>query len=356
MDDNFRNEYGEIVNKALLGVNDYYFSHIEELSDAFRESLQAACMQVKQMQKQGYPDVEYMEVTMLRTRFIQHDYRVPILVYGSDWYADLGQAQAGEIDAGGIFSFFEEMIQAAAAPAKKYRTKLSERVLDYCMCLTAEYFWKYVNMACKRAVMGLTLEGMGLTPEFRVRVCEYMGYGWVCRRFTPFMEPKEMKEWFDKKEKDVYRFRDFGGLDFSGWDFSGLDLTGCDFSGCNLGGCNFGSTDLTGTWFCGSSMKNVCFNEAWIPGARFDRADLRESVLEGTRSSCKINGDSWGRPDLEPASFKDCCLKNADFTFSAIECADFSGADMEGAVFNDAHRDYYGMDGQQREQVRFCGY
>ena len=118
MDDNFRNEYGEIVNKALLGVNDYYFSHIEELSDAFRESLQAACMQVKQMQKQGYPDVEYMEVTMLRTRFIQHDYRVPILVYGSDWYADLGQAQAGEIDAGGIFSFFEEMIQAAAAPAK----------------------------------------------------------------------------------------------------------------------------------------------------------------------------------------------------------------------------------------------
>lgn len=62
------------------------------------------------------------------------------------------------------------------------------------------------------------------------------------------------------------------------------------------------------------------------------------------------------RPDLEPASFKDCCLKNADFTFSAIECADFSGADMEGAVFNDAHRDYYGMDGQQREQVRFCGY
>ena len=108
MDDNFRNEYGEIVNKALLGVNDYYFSHIEELSDAFRESLQAACMQVKQMQKQGYPDVEYMEVTMLRTRFIQHDYRVPILVYGSDWYADLGQAQAGEIDAGGIFSFFED--------------------------------------------------------------------------------------------------------------------------------------------------------------------------------------------------------------------------------------------------------
>lgn len=356
MDENFRNEFGEIVNRALLGVNEYYFSHAEELSDSFRESLQAACERVRRMQEKGYPNVEYMEITMLRTRLLQQDYRVPVLVYGPDWYADSGQAQAGEIDAGGIFSFWGKMIQEAAAPAKKYRTKLPERVLDYCMCVTAEYFWKYVNMACRRAVMGLVLEGMGVTREFRVRVCEYMGYGWVCRLGTPVMEPEEMKEWFGKKEKDVYRFRDYGGLDFSGWDFSGLDLTGCDFRGCNLDGCNFEGADLTGAWFCGSSMKRVSFREAWIPGARFDRADLRESVLEGARSSCKVNGDLWARPDLERASFAGCCLKHADFTFSAIECADFSGADMEGAVFNDAHRDYYGLDGQQRGQVRFCGY
>ena len=52
MDDNFRDEYGKIVNQALLAVNAYYFSHIEELSDAFRDSLEAACGQVRQMQAQ----------------------------------------------------------------------------------------------------------------------------------------------------------------------------------------------------------------------------------------------------------------------------------------------------------------
>ncbi len=356
MDDNFRDEYGEIVNQALLAVNAYYFSHIEELSDAFRDSLEAACGQVRQMQAQGYPSVEYMEITMLRTRLIQHDYRVPIMVYGSDWYADLRQVQVGEIDAGGIFSFFEKAMQAAVRPAKKYRTKLPESILDYCLCSTAEYFWRYVSMACRRAVMGLAIEGMELTKDFRVRVCEYMGYGFMCRRYTPAMEPGERKEWFAKRKDGEYRFRDYRGLDFSGWDFSGLDLTGCDFSGCNLNGSNFTAADLTGAWFCDSAMKKVCLNEAWVPGARFDRADLEEAVLEGARSSCKINTELWVRPDLEPASFAGCCLKNTNFLFSAIECADFSGADMEGTLFNHAHREYYDMGGQQREQARFFDY
>lgn len=356
MDENFRSEYGEIVNKALLGVNGYYFSHIEELSNSFRDSLQAACERVKQIQAQGYPNVEYMEITMLRTRFIQHNYQVPILVYGPDWYADFRQVQVGKLDASPIFSFYEEILKDAAGPAKKYRMKLPERVLEYGMCMTAEYFWKYVAMACRRAVMGLSLEGLGMTQEFTVRACEYMGYGFTCRRYTPKMELNERKEWFDKREEDAYRFRDFRGLDFSGWDFSGLDLTGCDFSGCALDNCNFQGADLTGAWFCDSTMKKVYLSEAWIPGARFDRADLREAVLEGTRSSCKINGDQWARPDFEPASFAGCCLKQADFTFSAIEGGDFSGADMEGTLFNDAHREYYEMDEQQKKQVRFCGY
>ena len=187
MDENFRSEYGEIVNKALLGVNGYYFSHIEELSNSFRDSLQAACERVKQIQAQGYPNVEYMEITMLRTRFIQHNYQVPILVYGPDWYADFRQVQVGELDASPIFSFYEEILKDAAGPAKKYRMKLPERVLEYGMCMTAEYFWKYVAMACRRAVMGLSLEGMDMTQEFTVRACEYMGYGFTCRCYTPKM-------------------------------------------------------------------------------------------------------------------------------------------------------------------------
>lgn len=356
MDVNFRKEFRRIKNEALIAVNAYYFSHMEKLSDSYRESISKACERVRQMQAEGYPDVEYMEITMLRTRLTEHDYRVPILVYGTGWYADLSQTQAGEIDAGEIFSFYEDMMQKTAVVAKKYRSKLPARILEICMCSMADSFWNYVDMACRRAIMGFTTQGMGITDQFRVRICEYMGYGSVCRRYLPAMEREEMKKWFEKGEEDEFRFRDYRGWDFSGWDFSGFDLTGCDFRNCNLDRCNFTDANLTGAWFCGSSMKEVCFRDTWVPGSRFDGADMEGSVFDGTYSSCKFHDDIWRRPDNEWASFIGCCLKNADFRFSAIECADFSEADLEGAIFNDGHKNYYQLDERQKSQVQFCDF
>ncbi|MCI9046464.1 MAG: pentapeptide repeat-containing protein [Hungatella sp.] len=354
MDDNFKKEFREIRNQARLDVNAYYFSHMEELTDSYRESMAAACRQVKKMQAQGYQDVEFMEITMLRTRLLDRDFRVPILVYGPNWYVDPMQAQAGEIDAGGIFSFYEDMAEKTAGLVKKYRSKVPERMVEICMCQTADSFWNYVDMACRRAIMGFTPEGMGITEQFRVRICEYMGYGSVCRRHLPAMEQKQMKKWFQKAEAEVYRFRDFRGMDFSGWNFDGLDLTGCDFRDCNLDGCSFAEANLTGTWFCGSTMKGACFRDAWVPGARFDGANLEGAVFEGTYSSCRFNEEIWLRPDNEWASFAGCGLKNADFTFSAVECADFSNADVEGALFDEGHEEYYQLDEKQRGQAKFC--
>lgn len=353
MDENFRKEFREIRNEALLQVNAYYFSHMKELEDSYRKSLHQACEQVERLQAQGYPDVEYMEVTMLRTRLIQHDYRVPIMIYGTAWYGDLNQVQAGAIDAGGIFSFYEDMARKTASLVKKYRSKLPERMLELCMCSTADSFWNYVDMACRRAVMGFTPKNMNITPQFRVRICEYMGYGSVCRRHLPVMEREQMKKWFEKEEEEVYRFRDYGGSDFAGWNFSRLDLTGCDFRNCNLEGCSFDEADLTGAWFCDSNLKQASFKDAWVVGTRFDRADLEGAVFEGTYSSCRFNDDLWRRPDNEWADFTGCRLKYADFRFSAIECADFTEADLEGAMFQEEHKDYYQLDEGQRKQAKF---
>lgn len=356
MNEDFRKEYIEIKNKALLQVNAYYFSHMEELTVLFRGALEAACRQVGRMQTDGYPQIEYMEVTMLRTRLTVRDYRIPILVYGTDWYADPAQAQAGVVDGGGIFSFYEDMIQETKSLVKKYRMKLPQRMLEECMCSAAGDFWEYVQMACQRAVMGFSPEGMDFTDDFLIRVCEYMGYGQVCRRHTPEMDQTVMKKWFGEREEGAYQFRDYRGRDFTGWDLSGMDLSGCDFSDCKLDGCSFEEAVLEGAWFCGSSMKEVCLKDAWVPGARFDGADLESAILTGAHSVSRVNGELWVRPDNERVSFAGCRLRQADCRFSAMEAADFRGADLEDAVFNDAHKTYYELDGRQRERIRFCNY
>ncbi len=356
MNEDFRNEYIEINSQALMNANLYYFSHMEELAALFGQALADACERVAQMQAQGYGDIEYMEVTMLRTRLLMQDYRIPIMVYGSEWYADPDQIQAGEISGDEIFRYYKDMMKETESLVKKYRAKLPERMLENCQCMAAGNFWKYADMACRRAVMGFSAGEMHITDAFCVRVCEYMGYGRVCRRYTPEMEPDELKKWFDKKEETAYRFRDFRGCDLSGCDFRGLDLSGCDFSGCILDGCNFEEANLDGTWFDGSSMKEACLSGAWVSGARFDGANLERAVLAGAHSVCKINDSTWIRPDREWVSFVGCGLHQANLTFSAMEEADFRGADLTGAMMNAVHKEYYELDGVQQGQVCFCEY
>lgn len=353
MDENFGEEYHEIKNKALLDANQYFFNHIDELELSFRNSLNSACEHLKGLQKKGYQPVEYLEFTLLRTRLLKHDYKAPVMVYGSDWYADTCQTEIGTVNLEPIYSFFEEMIRKTVTLVKKYQTKLEERCLELCMCETAECFWNYVSMACQRAAMGFSPQELNITEEFRIRCCEYMGYGSVLWRYTPEMSLEQLKKWFDKKEADTYRFRDYRGKNFSGWDFSGMDLTACDFRGCNLEECIFDSADLTGTWFCESNLQNASFDRAWMPGARFDKADLRGAVLVGAYSTSKINGDLWMRPDNIRASFLEADLRNADFNFSAIECADFTDAAMGGTLFHESHKDYYDLDEAQKALVQY---
>ncbi len=356
MNEDFRNEYIEINNRALLGANAYYFSHLEELTSLFGQGLEAACRRVREMQDCGYGEITYMEVTMLRTRLLMQDYRIPIMVYGTKWYADPQQAQAGEVCGDEIFRYYHEMMKETESLVKKYRAKLPKRMLQNCQSLSAANFWKYAEMACRRAVMGFSTQGMQISDMFCVRACEYMGYGRVCRRFTPEMERDERKKWFDKKEEESYRFRDYRGLDFSGWDFGGLDLSGCDFRGCILDGCHFEEANLDGAWFCDSSMKEASLAGAWVPGARFDGANLEKAVLTGAHSVCMINDSTWTRPDCEWASFGGCVLREADLTFSAMEGADFRGADLDGAVLNEIHKEYYELDDRQREQAHFLNF
>ena len=105
MDENFRKEFREIQNQARLGVNAYYFSHMEKLTDSYREAMAGACRQVKAMQDKGYQDVEFMEITMLRTRLLEQDFQAPILVYGPNGTRILVRPRQGRLTQGESFRF-----------------------------------------------------------------------------------------------------------------------------------------------------------------------------------------------------------------------------------------------------------
>lgn len=351
MDQTFEKEHMAVKDKALLLVNDFFFRHVEEIAASYRFSLHKASEKISKLQQDGGHDISYLEFTMLRTRLKEHDYFAPIMAYGDDWYADVRQEQVGEINIGQIYSYFEAMIQETEKLAKKFSMKLPDRVIEEIICKTASKFWKYVHIACQQAVMGFCPDHISITNDFCIRCCEYMGYGSVIWQYTEKMTEAEMMKWFGKKEKDTYMRRDFFGLDFSGCDFSGLNLAGCNFRGCNLTGCSFEGADLSETWLNLSCLRGANLKDSWIPGTKFDYADLKGAVLKGAHSVCKINSGIWMRPDLLAASFVSADLESADFTFSAIEEADFTGANMTGTIFNQGHLDYYLFDDTQKSKL-----
>ena len=91
-------------------------------------------------------------------------------------------------------------------------------------------------------------------------------------------------------------------------DFSGLKNLHEKFSGSNMQRCKFIGSDLSGLLLKGNH----------VVGCDFSGSDFSSSHIRGSH--------------LDNNIFKDCILKEAEFSGSHISGCDFSGADLSGAM------------------------
>jgi len=92
-------------------------------------------------------------------------------------------------------------------------------------------------------------------------------------------------------------------------DFSGLKSLHEKFSSSNMQRCKFFGSDLSGLLLEGNNV-NSC---------DFSGSDISSSHIQGS--------------NLFNSLFKDCSLKETEFSGSYVMACDFSGADFAGAVF-----------------------
>jgi uncharacterized protein YjbI with pentapeptide repeats len=111
-------------------------------------------------------------------------------------------------------------------------------------------------------------------------------------------------------------------------DFSGLKDLHEKFSSSNMKGCKFIGSDLSGLLLKSNNVDSCDFSGSGIGGSRIQRSNLlhnkfRECVLKETEfSGCNIEGC-----DFSGANFS-----GAKFSESFIYGCDFTGADFTGAV------------------------
>lgn len=122
--------------------------------------------------------------------------------------------------------------------------------------------------------------------------------------------------------------RDFSGMKLETTDFRGLDLRGANFRGTTFGSnVRFWNADLRGADFSHSRGADE-FRGADLTGANFTGAQDVGSFYGVGRNSppAILNGTKFAGVRMDPVNFK---IRPDD-----MARADFSVADLEGAIFD----------------------
>jgi len=103
------------------------------------------------------------------------------------------------------------------------------------------------------------------------------------------------------------------------WDMSRENLVDTDFSGLKNLHEKFGYSNMQRCLFVGSDMSGLLLKSNNVDSCDFSSSDISNSHIQSSNLANNI--------------FKDCSLKETEFSRSYIEGCDFSGADFTGVEF-----------------------
>ncbi|NUM72632.1 MAG: pentapeptide repeat-containing protein [Ignavibacteriaceae bacterium] len=113
---------------------------------------------------------------------------------------------------------------------------------------------------------------------------------------------------------------------FEDCDFSGADLSASLFIDCEFRGCNLTLLKLYDTVF-----RDVGFTDCKMQGLQFGQCS--GFGLSFSFSRCDLSFCSFHKLKIPGTVFKECHLKEADFSLTDLKGADFSGSDLISARF-----------------------
>jgi len=129
----------------------------------------------------------------------------------------------------------------------------------------------------------------------------------------------------------------FIGSDLSGLLLKNNNVESCDFSGTNVSSSHIQSSNLAHNLFKDCSLKETEFSGSNISGCDFTGADFTGTAFlkNNNVESCDFSGTDFRNSHIQSSNlarnlFKDSSLKETEFSGSYIYDCDFTGADFTG--------------------------
>lgn len=118
-----------------------------------------------------------------------------------------------------------------------------------------------------------------------------------------------------------YDYCRFENCDFTRTDLSGIHFTECSFTGCNLSMVKLHK----------SSFNGAQFKECKLLGLHFEDCD---SVLFSVNfDHCQLDLSSFFQLKMKKTLFRNCSLKEVDFTETDLTASVFDHCDLIRAIF-----------------------
>ena len=149
---------------------------------------------------------------------------------------------------------------------------------------------------------------------------------------------------------------DFAKLNLAGQAFGKLSMLRCKLSGVNMTGasmseCSFEGSDLTGAVLQGTHLAHSNLTNCKLTGSNLRKVLAREAVFNGA----DLQGADLKDGRFEKCHFVGAKLGNLDDYFGFFAGADFSNADLEGAIFKQTDLRGAKFDGANLRNCRFIG-
>ena len=130
----------------------------------------------------------------------------------------------------------------------------------------------------------------------------------------------------DFSEKNLSN-SEFEACVFISCNFSKSELSDSDFIDCKFEDCNFGMVKFKNT-----GLKNVSFTGCKLMGADFTRC--KDFLLSFYFDKCTLDYSTFCKKKINKTIFKDCSIKEVDFSFADLTASCFLNCDLTRTVFH----------------------
>lgn len=292
---------------------------------------------IREQQEQGrLAPVAFIHLSLLRTSLLDNKCTYLLEAYGEKWYYDWGECTA-QYEAEWLSEAIIDLHTTLEKERKPYlyiQAADVRGIIQQTVILFHQYIIQLLRYLFRYQQDSVPEIDFQRAAYLRFRVGEYKGFS----EDVGVIDDRERVEqnllsWLEKNETDKsYTFENFSSLPLQQKHFDQMDFSYANFNGSDLEGASLKQSVCIGTSFVDCSLANVNFSYAAIQDA-----DFRNANLAGANFT-HAQGRTMLLPDDEVAcylgtDFSHANLENAKFEFAQIAGANFTGANLKGATF-----------------------